>query len=361
VKYSFLSLCIFLSFQGFSQKNNVTSSVDINFFSGNIARHNDNITHLIKGHPNGFILAWNKQVSGKKAWHRVYNYPEYGFSVGTQNFNNTELGESYGVFAHYNFYFLNKRLMFRFAQGVSYATNPYDINFNPKNNAFGSHLLSGTYIMLNYSKAKLVGPVGIQLGLTLLHLSNASIKSPNTSINTLAFNVGLSTNISESFNKKEEVNELIDRSIGYGFIFKTGINQSDVVGSDQFPFYIFSVFTEKRLSTNSTLMLGLDYFNSKFLKEYIYYQSIAYPENNIEPNLDYKRIGVYFGHELLFGRFSIQTQLGYYVYAPFDFEGPIYNRIGFKQYLSKNIFTNISLKSHAAKAEALEVGIGIRL
>ena len=88
---------------------------------------------------------------------------------------------------------------------------------------------------------------------------------------------------------------------------------------------------------------------------------MAFPENNINNDLDYKRIGVYVGHELLFGRFSVQTQLGYYVYSPFDFEGRVYNRIGMKYFLSSKWFVSATLKSHAAKAEALEFSFGIRL
>jgi hypothetical protein len=49
------------------------------------------------------------------------------------------------------------------------------------------------------------------------------------------------------------------------------------------------------------------------------------------------------------------------VYYPFDFEGRVYQRIGFKRYFGDNWFGSVSLKSHAAKAEAVELGIGIRL
>ena len=186
-KYTFL--CLF--FLSNAQKENSSSFIDVNMYSGNIARHNDNITHLIQGHPNGFIIGWNKRVSGEKIWHSQYNYPEFGASFVAQNFNNSMLGSSYGVYGHYNFYFLKRRLMLRFAQGISYATNPYDKLKNPKNIAFGSDLLSGTYLMLNYVRPQLFGPIGVQLGTTLLHLSNANIKAPNTSINSITLNIGL--------------------------------------------------------------------------------------------------------------------------------------------------------------------------
>ena len=358
-KYTFL--CLF--FLSNAQKENSSSFIDVNMYSGNIARHNDNITHLIQGHPNGFIIGWNKRVSGEKIWHSQYNYPEFGASFVAQNFNNSMLGSSYGVYGHYNFYFLKRRLMLRVAQGISYATNPYDKLKNPKNIAFGSDLLSGTYLMLNYVRPQIFGPIGVQAGATLLHLSNANIKAPNTSINSVTFNVGLTAALDSNKETKEieTFNEDINKKIRFGLIFRTGVNQSDVVGTSQFPFYIFSAFAEKRINPKSLVMIGGEYFNLKFLKEYIYYQSVAYPENNIAHDLDYKRIGVYIGHELLFGRFSVQTQLGYYVYSPFDFEGRVYNRIGMKYYLSSKWFVSATLKSHTAKAEALEFSLGIRL
>ena len=57
----------------------------------------------------------------------------------------------------------------------------------------------------------------------------------------------------------------------------------------------------------------------------------------------------------------VYHELGHYVYAPFEFEGSIYNRLGFKHHITKNIFFITTLKSHAAKAESLELGLGIKL
>ena len=141
----------------------------------------------------------------------------------------------------------------------------------------------------------------------LLHLSNASIKAPNTSINTIAFNFGLTAALEEKtdflkpISTNQEISQEIDQSVHYGAVFKAGINQSDVVGSPQFPFYVFSFFADKQINEKSLISIGAEYFNSKFLKEYIYYQSVAYPESQVENDVDYKRVGLYLGYELLFG------------------------------------------------------------
>ena len=64
---------------------------------------------------------------------------------------------------------------------------------------------------------------------------------------------------------------------------------------------------------------------------------------------------------LLLNKTSLITQLGYYVYYPFDFEGRTYVRIGLKRYFAKKWFGALTLKSHGAKAEGVEFGVGVRL
>ena len=44
----------------------------------------------------------------------------------------------------------------------------------------------------------------------------------------------------------------------YDFVFRSGINESDVVGSGQFPFYVVSAYADKRFNQKSALQLGAD-------------------------------------------------------------------------------------------------------
>ncbi|MBV7269490.1 acyloxyacyl hydrolase [Winogradskyella luteola] len=364
MKYWLTSLIILFGLSLFSQNEEALDSYfDLNYFSGNIALHNNDILHLITGHPEGVIFSWNKKTFGNEDWQQRYNYPDYGASFIFQNLRNEVLGENYGLYAHYNFYFFKRNLMLRIGQGLAYNTNPYDKVDNHKNIAFGSHILSSTYMMVNYKKERLFNRVGLQAGLSLIHYSNANVKAPNTSVNTVAFNLGLTYDLDEE--NSEYIDNLSDEKfterIKYNIAFRTGINQSDVIGSGQFPFYIVSAYADKRLSHVSAIQLGADVFFSKFLEELIYYQSVAFPEENVSGDEDYKRVGLFVGHELFINRMSIETQLGYYVYYPFDFEGRTYIRIGLKRYFGKKFFGAMTLKSHGAKAEAVEFGVGVRL
>ncbi len=100
-----------------------------------------------------------------------------------------------------------------------------------------------------------------------------------------------------------------------------------------------------------------------FLKELIYFKSVSAPELDVSGDEDFKRVGLFIGHELRFYKVSFVYHLGYYVYYPFDFEGRVYNRLGLKRYFGKQekIFSVVTVKSHGAKAEAIEFGVGIRL
>ncbi|MFS4482297.1 acyloxyacyl hydrolase [Hyunsoonleella sp. 2307UL5-6] len=359
----FLALCCF---SVIAQDKTHTSYVDANYFGGYIGLHNNEILHLIQEHPQGVILSWNKKTYGFKDWEQRFNYPDYGFSLSYQNFNNPVLGNNVSLYAHYNFYFFNRNLMFRIGQGLAHNSNPYDRETNFKNVAFGSTLMSSTYAMINYKKERIFDKFGVQAGFSLIHYSNGNVKAPNNGTNTIAFNLGITYSLDEAeLDYQKTLDKKADRKftepIKYNVVFRSGINQSDLIGSGQYPFYIFSGYADKRINRKSALQVGTDVFFSNFLKELITFRSIAFPEENLSGDEDFKRVGVFVGHELFINRTSLLTQLGYYVYYPFDFEGRVYIRAGLKRYFSKKIFGAITLKSHGARAEAVEIGIGIRL
>lgn len=361
--YTFLVLTLF----GFSQDKLHTSYIDVNYFKGNIALHNNDILHLINGHPEGVILSWNKKTYGFEDWEQRYNYPDYGATFVYQNLKNDVLGNNMSLYAHYNFYFLNRNIMFRIGQGIGYTPKPYDKETNYRNIAFGTKMLSSTMMMLNYKKERIIDNFGLQAGFSLIHYSNANIKAPNASVNSITLNLGVTYNLD---NEKEPSyikniadgeKEQFTQPIKYNFVFRGGVNESDVVGSGRFPFYIVSAYADKRINVKSALQFGTEVFFSNFIKELIYYKSVSFPEENVSGDEDYKRVGIFAGHELFINKTSLETQFGYYVYYPFDFEGRIYSRIGLKRYINNKWFGALTLKTHGAKAEAVEIGIGVRL
>jgi len=358
----FFYLLLLLPSLIFSQEENSGYNIDVNNFYGKILKHSDHISHLINQSPEGVVISFNKKTFGKKSWESLFNYPDYGLSFQYQDNKNETLGDLYGLYAHYNFYFFKRNLMLRIAQGVAYNTNPYDAQTNPLNVAYGTHYMPATYFMLNYKKENIWNNLGLQAGLSFFHHSNANLRAPNTSTNTLAINVGAvySFQKSEENNYRKNTDSIkVKEPLRYNFAFRTGFTESDAIGSGQFPFYVFSGYVDKRLSRKSAVQFGVDFFMMKYLEQSVRFISAAKPE--VSPNTDYRKGGVFIGHELFINKFTVETQFGYYAYRPLDYLDPVYQRLGLKYYFAKQISLGVGLKTHMAKAEAMEFSLGLRL
>ncbi|MEH6406930.1 MAG: acyloxyacyl hydrolase [Leeuwenhoekiella sp.] len=363
MKLKFLVLLVYSAFLFGQETEKKPFTIDANFFYGTILEHNKDIAHLITGHPTGFILSYNRRTYGFNDWESRYNYPDWGFSFTYQDLKNRSLGENYGFYGHFNFYFLNRRLMARVGQGIAIASNPFDLDKNFRNNAYGSTLLSSTYIMLNYKKTNIIDKLGVQGGISIIHYSNANVKAPNASTNTFAFNVGLNYQLENADFPSfiPENKSKYSEPIRFNLVLRSGVNESDYIGLGQRTFLVISSFIDKRISHKSTLQAGVDFFFSPFLKDQIEYESIAFPSFGVSGEEDWRRIGAFVGHELRFNKIALVSQLGYYISYPYNFEGHVYERVGLKRYFGETIFGAVTVKAHAAKAECVEFGLGIRL
>lgn len=351
----------------FSQKKEKSGTYfQAEYFYGNILKHNKNVGHFLTGHPTGVIISYNLKSKGNKDWQQRFNYPDFGISAAYQDYKNPILGNLYSLYAHYNFYLLprnNKnQFILRGGWGIAYNTNPYNKDTNPKNVAFGTKINSSTYLKLYYQRENIFKNFDINSGLTFIHASNSSVKSPNTGVNVWAATIGLNyqlNNNSQQY-KPKKPKEKYSEKLKYNFKLSFGASESDYIGSGVKPFYVITSYVDKRINKKSALQFGAEWMANYALKNYIKIRNIL---TNEASHKDFNRIGLLLGHELFISNLSLETQLGYYIYYPFEFEGRIYERITLKYYFKerKKYFASIGLKAHAANAETVAFGIGIRL
>jgi hypothetical protein len=354
---------VLFSIAVFAQDNEDTNAIEVSFLRGNVLPHTTDLYHL-QGHADGVFLSFLKQTHGKDEWHSAYNFPDYGAYFEYQNYNNDFLGKVYAIGAQYNFYFLNRNLELKIAQGIGYATNPYDKVENSKNKAFGSTLMANTNVGLFYKKEHLIDRFGWQAGFLFTHFSNGRTKSPNIGVNSFLVNIGVNYDFSKNSSTKIDtvaIKKNFSEPIKYNVVLRSGYNESPVIGSGQYPFYHISFFADKRFNRKSAIQFGAELFLTNSFKDFIKYKSNAYPELNIDPNTDYKRVGAFVGYEMFVNKISLEAQVGYYIYRPFANDIALYDRIGFKYHFTPKIYTSFSVKTHLFLAEALEFGVGVRL
>ena len=357
-------LFLLLSYGLLAQDTAEYETVDVSFLRGNVVLHSPELAHLITGHPEGVMVSFSKKTNGNQEWEAIYNYPDYGGYFLYQDLKNQQLGECYAIGAHYNFYFLKRHLMVKIAQGVALTTHPYDKVSNSKNTAFGSKFMANTNFLIDYKKENLVGNFGVQAGLAFTHYSMGRVKSPNSGLNTIGLNVGVNYNFREVQYRNVDTtlaNVRFTEPVRFNAVFRGGVNESPVIGSGQKPFYHLSAYADKRIGRKSALQLGIEGFATTSNKEYIKYRAIAFPNEPMDADTDYKRVGVFVGHELFINRLSIEVQVGYYAYDPAKHDVSFYDRVGLKYYITKKIFGALSVKTHGFLAEALELGVGVRL
>lgn len=363
MKHFVLSGVLILCSLGWAQKTAKPYTLEAAALRGNVLLHSSYMPQFITGHPDGFMLSYAHKSTGKHEWEHAYNYPDYGLYFLYQDFKNTTLGYNSAAGGFYKFYFSNRHLSLKIAQGLAMTTNPYDRVTNPKNRAFGSRFMGNTNFVFGYTKDHILGNLGVDLGLFFTHYSNGRYKSPNSGINTYGLTVGLHYDMNPVVLPTEAVvsETSFAEPIHYNFILRTGLNESPNIGSGQLPFYHMGAFADKRLGRKSAIQLGAEVFFTQSNQEYIRYKAVAFPELNLDPNTDYKRVGIFVGHELFVNRLSLEVQLGYYIYEPYKMDISIYDRLGIKYYLTKNWFTGVGVKTHGFMAEATEFAIGVRL
>lgn len=361
-KYLVLYLNL-LALMSYAQNFQTYDALEFSVFRGSIIKHAPDIGHLITDHPDGFVLGYTFGNSGDKEWHHAYPRADYGFSLLYQDFKTNIAGTNLALSAHMNFYFLNRRLQFRFAQGIARNSNPYDRETNFRNNAFGQQWMSANTFMLRYLQPLPNVPLTLHAGLVFTHFSNGRFQFPNRGLNTYGVQVGI-----QYQTKKHEYTvdtARIDKpklEWNQQVYFRSGLNESTLVGAGKRPFYHISYLWDRQISRKSALQFGLEGFWTESRLAYMRFIRDSYPEDieNLNPR-DYRRFALLVGHEWFISRFSVETQLGYYVYKPFKDEINLYKRLGLKYYITPSFFSGIALKTHGGRAEAIEWGLGVRL
>jgi len=341
-----------------------TYSAGAEIFTGFIIKHHDVIGDLIKGHPNGFRFNLSRYSYGNKAWEQHYGYPTLSASLSYYDLENDEvLGKiisfNIGLGFHLNDITISKNdIQLYFGYGLAYFSNPYDSENNNKNTVISSHLPWSVNLRLSFYR-QITRRINVGAALQVSHFSNGSSSIPNYGLNIANVNLGLNylfqidkpayqsdLKFKRSYNPKSYIN--ID--------FRVGATERKPVGAGASPYFALSVFWNKRLNNKSIIDAGVEGFMNKGIEE-----EINNNQSLIEGTPDYKSIGLMVGHELILEKIAFVTQVGAYIYKPYNPSERLYIKIGLKYYFTENIFGSFILKTHFGVAEVMEFGVGYRI
>jgi hypothetical protein len=323
------------------------------------------------------------QTNRGKTWHRIYNFPQFGFSFGNGILgNDSVLGRNYFIMPNISFNipgnFKRWSIEAKIGSGFAYFDKFYNAQNDSNNFLIGSRVTAAEGFSLDL-RVQLSSHLTLKTGFSTFHFSNGHYQLPNVGINTVDYNIGL-----KYFPRSQPVltKRKKDPSEKYPLKFNVrvgaGVHEfgSEIgpAGGAKYPIYQEALYVSKRFGNISNVHAGVS--TRYYTNYYKYIVDSSLYNKNIK--LKSSAITVFLGHEFMCGRLSLLTQGGINVFNPFYiyysahrrnnifkfFETYISSRLGFQYYLldlashRNNLYIGLSINANFGQADFDEISLG---
>lgn len=320
---------------------------------GFLAAHRGTMGHLPAHHAFAGELSYYKRVSGRKQWHEQCGFPYvggtfFGGSVG----NNEILGTYWGGYGFIEFPFVRTKhyeFLGKMGSGLGYTAKVFDEVKNPKNVAMSSHV--NALICIGLKSHFMFRQNKITLGLDMTHFSNGAFKVPNLGVNLPYVSLGYARTV-----QRQERDSIVNQNIVplrkwlFGITAIGSAKEMFPTGRKKYPIYALSA----GFRWFSRPKVGFETSFDIISKQAIF----AYRPEIEKGQWDIVQMGAYIGYLLPLDQLHFALGMGVYLkdkYQPEDF---MYHRVGLRYYFSNGIHTQVVLKSHWARADYVEWGVG---
>lgn len=323
------------------------------FKAGFLAAHRGVMGHLPEEHAFAGELTYYVRTKGEKQWHKSAGYPTTGVTVFGGTVGNLEiLGTYYGSYGFIEFPFVKAgfyELYGKLGAGLGYGTKVFDAIENPKNVAMSSHL--DAMICLALKSRFSFGRDAITLGLDMTHFSNGASKVPNLGLNLPYLSLGYARDI------KSKQTDSIPKPNVVSFrkwhVNVTGIMSFKEIfptGGRKYPVYAVNSSFRRFSRPKVGVEFGVDVISKQAVLDYK-------PEIQ-KSQWDILQIGVYAAYLLPLDQFHFALGMGWYIKDKYQPEDAMYHRVSMRYHLKNGVNFNLGLKSHWARADYVEWGVG---
>lgn len=319
---------------------------------GAILAHKKDMDHLVTGHIPSFELSYRYNSYGSKEWEKFYRFPSTGVALAYHDFNNSILGASISLYPYISFPLRRSKfteLHFRGGLGLGAITQKFDLESNRKNTIMSSTLNGAASALLQF-RVKLFPGCFMDWGIGFFHLSNGAYKIPNAGVNVFDASVGLTIPVGKQVGVNHLSFPIVPR--GWRFLAWTGgfLKEVNPVNRRKLLAFTLSGNALRRISNKVSYGGGIDFS---------YDATLATRNRQIREKGGFPvRVGIAAAFELHAGKLTFPIQFGMYAIDTYKWDTMWYQRFGIRRHISKNLFAQITLKTHFAKADYTEFGVG---
>jgi hypothetical protein len=309
-------------------------------FSASTFKLDKSANDLDVSYPYGIELQYTKQLRDEKSWQQNACYFNSGMGINYFNYNNALLGQSMAIFYVFEPQIkLGKKLKLIGSAnlGLTFLSNPYNKDKNTTNSYYSlpvsAYLAFGTG--LEY-------PLNTNFQLIMLakfiHISNGGTQEPNKGINMATLNVRLNYNPIDNrldkFTRKPEKLILKNR-LDVGLY----ASNKNIAMNEPTRCFIFGAMANysKQVSSINALTGGIEIIADQVTQARLQRDQL---------DKSSMRLGLLVGHEFLFGKFSVNQQLGYYLFNDTKYFNTLYQRIGVSYYTPAHFSIGFSVLTH---------------
>ncbi len=320
---------------------------------GFLAAHKGIMAHLPVELGKAVEITYYQHTKGIKKWHKAYNYPTIGATLFIGSVGNNEvLGRYVGAYGFVELPLIkykNYEFNWKLGSGFGYTNKSYDPIENPKGMAIGSRI--DAMICVGVKSIYRFKGNALTLGLDMTHFSNAAFQVPNFGINMPYVSVGYARRLSA----EKPIIETRDfdyplKKWLYGVYGIFSMKQIMPIGGKSYPVYAGGFAVRRFFSHKAGIEVDLDIISKQAILGY----------ETLVPKTQFRMIqlGIYAGYLVPLDHFHFIFGMGAYVRDYYKPEDPVYHRIGMRYQFSNGLIANFTLKTHFARADYMELGLG---
>jgi hypothetical protein len=308
----------------------------------------------------------NRNTDGTKFWHWAYNFPECGADFSAINSGNSkQLGNQYS-----SSYLVNLPLnrsshiqekselanrKFRhwigLGIGLGYSTQRWELESNHQAPMLGSRLNAA--ISFQYSLRLAAFAFGeFRAGFRVLHFSNGAFQLPNLGTNNAGVFVSYAT-VKHSHRKVQFLPAPAIERYSWSVGLVSGLKEILPPNGRKYTASVLSFLGEKRISYKSAFGVGVDVLYDASSVALVEERSGSKPKAS-----QAVQVGGLLSYSLFFDRLSFKMQQGFYLRDEFRVNGSLYHRFGLRYSFARRLYAQLTLKTHFAKADYGEIGLG---
>lgn len=334
--------------------------VGLNGSSGTILAHHDEMQYLVNKPVYTIEAECIFPITNNLYWNKLWRDSRFGASLFFSDLGDNQLGGfAYAVYPFIEIPFFSTthhQINYRIGAGLAYLSSA----FNPQDNyyqiAIGSHINIHVHYSISY-RYRLNDniPLSLLAGLNFNHFSNGGMEKPNLGFNLITARLGALYELGGSrIPLPESIAFQQSEKLHFHVYSGVALTKNFVYDTKYYLATNVQVFANWRFSPKRAWGLGVDIVCDNAIP-YFY-------EDTLQLKLKNKlRSGIFISQQVFFTQsFIFDMQLGFYMYNPKSIDGFMYERLGFRYFVTEHFSVGFAVKAHAAVANGFETTVGWR-